>query len=62
MNPSRPSDLSGLGEEVKLYELQFETQWSVLGGRGWGDLELMLLTRCEVAKRENILQDRCYKK
>jgi hypothetical protein len=29
--------MSGVGEVVKLYELQYETEWSVLGGRGWGD-------------------------
>jgi hypothetical protein len=33
-----------MGEEGKLYELQYETKWSVLGGRGWGYLELMLIT------------------
>jgi hypothetical protein len=32
---SRPSGLSGVGEEVKLYELQYVTKWSVLEGRGW---------------------------
>ncbi len=33
---SRPSGLSVVGEEVKLYELQYETKWSVLGGKGVG--------------------------
>ncbi len=53
---SRPRGLSGVGEEVKLYELQYETKWSVLGGREWGCLELMLITICKVAKLENILR------
>ncbi len=35
---SRPSGLSGVGEEVKLHELECETKWSVLGGRGWGEV------------------------
>jgi len=34
---SRPSGQSGVGEEVKLHELQYETKWSVLGERGWGE-------------------------
>ncbi len=34
----RPSGLSGVGEEMKLCELQYETKRSVLlGGRGWSD-------------------------
>jgi hypothetical protein len=35
---------------VKLYELQYETKWSVLKGRGWGYLELMLI---QVARLPN---------
>ncbi len=46
---SRPG-LSVVGEEVKLYELQYETKRSVLDGRGWGHLVLMLITSCKVAK------------
>ncbi len=30
----RPSGLIGVGEDVKLNELHYETKWSVLGGRG----------------------------
>jgi len=33
---SRHSGLSIVGEEVKLYELQYETKRSVLGGKGVG--------------------------
>ncbi len=33
----RPSGLSRVGEEVKLHELQYETKWSMLGGKGWGE-------------------------
>jgi len=32
---SRPSGLSGVSKEVKLHS---ETKWSVLGGRGWGEV------------------------
>jgi hypothetical protein len=31
---SRTSGQRGVGEEVKL---QYETKWSVLGWRGWGE-------------------------
>jgi len=34
---SRTSGLSGVGEEVKLCELQYKTKWAVLRGKGWGD-------------------------
>jgi hypothetical protein len=33
----RLSGLSGVGEEVKVHEIQCKTKWSVLGGRGWGE-------------------------
>jgi hypothetical protein len=33
LDKSRPSGLSGVGEEVKIHELQYLTKWSVLGGR-----------------------------
>ncbi len=33
---SRTSCPSGVGEEVKLHELQYETKWSVLGREGVG--------------------------
>ncbi len=34
---SRPSGLSGVGDKAKLYELQSETKWSVLGAREWSE-------------------------
>ena len=39
---SRPSGLSEVGENVKLHELQYETKWSVLAGKGWGEQYVLL--------------------
>jgi hypothetical protein len=46
----RPIGLSGVGEEVKLCELQYETKWSVMGGRWWGRFGANANTSCKVAK------------